>query len=435
MSDGDHATVSLEDLEQPQGLGNREMGWGSDVLAEMIRRIGFKYICVTPGASYRGLHDSLINYLGNRDPQMILSVHEDSTVAIAHGWAKVTDTPMAVALHSNVGLMHAVKAIHNAWCDRVPMFIIGATGNVDAANRRPWIEWIHTSRDQAAIVRHNLKWDDQPTSVAAATESFLRAAKITQTAPKGPVYVCLDVALQEDALDGETVLPDAKRYRAPAALPVAEDAVRETAELLQGARQPAIMIGRCSRDPEAWQARVRLAETLGAAVITNSLSPAAFPNRHPQHLGWPETRLSEVQSDYLRDADVILNLDLVDFAGAMRTIWPDDRIPAKVIHCSAEAHNHNGFAMDYQGLAPADLVLMAEPDTVVPALLKCLGAGGSRSGLDRIPGCPTAPRPSRPGPTAPSRCAILPGISMTPPETGISVLPACRSAGPPTPMT
>ncbi|MHA1109171.1 MAG: thiamine pyrophosphate-binding protein, partial [Alphaproteobacteria bacterium] len=388
MSDGDRTAITLESLEQPEGLGNREMGWGSDVLAEMIQRIGFKYICITPGASYRGLHDSLVNYLGNRDPQMIMSVHEDATIAIAHGWAKVTDTPMAVALHSNVGLMHAVKAIHNAWCDRAPMFIIGATGNVDAADRRPWIEWIHTTRDQAAIVRHNLKWDDQPTSVAAATESFLRAAKITQTAPKGPVYVCLDVALQEDALECEPILPDAERYRAPAALPVAEDSVRAAAELLKGAKQPAIMIGRCSRDPASWDARVRLAEILGAGVITNSLSPAAFPNRHKQHIGWPETRLSDEQSDYLRDADVILNLDLVDFAGSMRTLWPDDDIPAKIIHCSAEAHNHNGFSMDYQGLAPADLTLMAEPDTIVPALLNNIGEAGRKSGLGQIPARP-----------------------------------------------
>ena len=104
---------------------------------------------------------------------------------------------MAAAIHSNVGLMHASMAIFNAWCDRQPVVIIGATGVVDATKRRPWIEWIHASRDQAAMVRHYVKWDDQPGSIGAARESILRAGLVAKTAPQGPTYVVLDVELQE----------------------------------------------------------------------------------------------------------------------------------------------------------------------------------------------------------------------------------------------
>src|SRR5215475_7184885 len=188
-------------IERPALANETGDYWGSDAVALMLREIGLPYVALNPGASFRGLHDSLVNLLGNHQPQILLCLHEEHAVAIAHGYAKVTSKPLAVALHSNVGLMHATMAIFNAWCDRVPMLIIGATGPVDAARRRPFIDWIHTVRDQAAMVRHYTKWDDQPASVAAAEESLLRAMQLSTTAPCGPVYVVLDVALQEMAYE------------------------------------------------------------------------------------------------------------------------------------------------------------------------------------------------------------------------------------------
>ena len=150
--------------------------FGSDVVAQTLRDLGVPYIAINPGASFRGLHDSLVNFLGNTRPQILLCLHEEHAVAIAHGYAKVTGAPLAVVVHSNVGLMHATMAIFNAWCDRMPVVVLGATGPVDATKRRPWIDWIHTARDQGALVRPYVKWDDQPASPAAARESLLRAA-------------------------------------------------------------------------------------------------------------------------------------------------------------------------------------------------------------------------------------------------------------------
>src|SRR5439155_25802767 len=165
-----------------------------------------------PGASYRGLHDSLVNYLGNERPQILLCLHEESAVAIAHGYAKVTGKAMAAAVHSNVGLMHATMAIFNAWCDRMPMVILGATGPVDAAKRRPWIDWIHTARDQGAIVRNYTKWDDQPASPAAAREALIPATWIADTAPKEPVYINLDAETQEASLAKPLAAIEAARF-------------------------------------------------------------------------------------------------------------------------------------------------------------------------------------------------------------------------------
>src|SRR6202012_1891373 len=109
-------------------------------------------------------------------------------------------------------LMHATMAIFNAWCDRAPMLLLGATGPVDAARRRPWIDWIHTAKDQGALIRAYTKWDDQPASTDEAIEALLRAMLITETAPRGPTYVCLDAGLQETRLDVMPTLPDPARF-------------------------------------------------------------------------------------------------------------------------------------------------------------------------------------------------------------------------------
>ena len=146
----DHTAVAS--IERPASLPGGNALFGSDVVAEVLRALEIPFVALNPGASYRGLHDSLVNHLGNTTPQMLLCLHEEHAVAIAQGWAKVTGTPMAVVVHSNVGLFHATMAIFNAWGDRMPVLVLGATGPVDAAKRRPWIDWLHTAQDQGALV-------------------------------------------------------------------------------------------------------------------------------------------------------------------------------------------------------------------------------------------------------------------------------------------
>src|SRR2546430_2647222 len=219
-------------MEQPAGTPPPAPQFGSDVVAEVLRALALPYIALVPGASFRGLHDSLVNYLGNRDPQMLLCLHEEHAVAIAHGYAKVTGQPMAVALHSNVGLFHATMAIFNAWCDRMPVLILGATGPVDAVKRRPWIDWIHTARDQGALIRPYTKWDDQPASPGAARESLLRAWWLANATPQGPVYINLDAEMQEAKLTEELPPIDLARFIPAVAQSPAPESVAKAIDLL-----------------------------------------------------------------------------------------------------------------------------------------------------------------------------------------------------------
>src|SRR5687767_3886167 len=337
----------------------------------MLRALDIPYLALNPGASYRGLHDSIVNYLGNERPQMLLCLHEEAAVAIAHGYAKASGRMMGVVLHSNVGLMHGSMAIFNAWCDRVPMLILGATGPWDAAKRRPWIDWIHTSSDQGALVRDYTKWDNQPASVPAAYEALLRAVQMADTAPRGPTYINLDAALQEAKIGAMPALPDVARYRAPQSPRPQENLVHEAARLLSAAKSPAILVGRVSRDPAAWQKRIALAEKLQARVFTDIKTPAAFPTDHPLHAAPPATF---PDGALLREADAILSLDWVDTAGTLKAAWGDAPIGAKVIRVSVDAHLHRGWSADYQGLPPSDVYLMCEPDVAVPMLLDAVRA-------------------------------------------------------------
>ena len=364
------ADPAVAAVERPPPAGANAPGFGSDIIADALSSLDIPYIALTPGASYRGLHDSIVNYLGNSKPQMLLCLHEEAAVAIAHGYAKVTGKAMVSAVHSNVGLMHATMAMFNAWCDRMPMVVLGATGPVDAVKRRPWIDWIHTARDQGALVREYTKWDDQPASPGAAREAILRGTWIANTAPQGPVYINFDAEVQEAKVSEPLPPIDVARYMPQISTAAPAEQVKQAAAMLKGAKQVLILAGRSSRDPEVWKARVALAEALNARVLSDLKIGASFPTDHPLYFGSPRAVTPE-GVEGLKDVDVVLSLDWVDLAGALRWFGPSPS--AKVIQISLDHRIHNGWSMDHQGLPPVDLLLSADPDLVVPELVKEIG--------------------------------------------------------------
>lgn len=379
-------------VERPVPYESKECLFGSDAMAETIRDLGIEYIALNPGASFRGLHDSLVNHLGNEGPQMLLCLHEEHAVAIAHGWAKVTGKAMAAVAHSNVGLMHATMAVFNVWCDRMPLILLGATGPVDAAKRRPWIEWIHTSADQGALLRGFTKWDDQPASVCAARESMVRAAWIAETNPQGPVYINLDAGLQEHELGADwRAIGDVDRYRPRTEGGGGEDSIAKIARLLASAKKLVILAGRTSRSEVAWNNRIKLAEKLGAYVLTDLKIGASFPTDHGLHAGTPGIYATPEARDIFGGADVVLSLDWVDLGGALDAAF-GGRVPdAKIIQISQDHTVHNGWSMDHQSLPPVDVMLSANPDDVLGALIAELDGLPKAAGAADLPAAKPAP--------------------------------------------
>jgi len=376
--------------------------WNSDTIAQLLRDIGIDYVAICPGSSFRGLHESLVNHLGNAQPEMLLCLHEEAAVAIAHGYARVTGKPLGVIVHCNVGIMHATMAVYNAWCDRMPMLILGGSGPLDSVRRRTPIDWLHSVSDQAALVRSYVKWDDTPLSPKAAIESILRGYQMATTAPKAPVYITLDQRLQEDSFPHTRDLkPVPERFRAPASPAPDPALIEQAADLLLSAESPVILAGRVSRDEKAWQERLKLAEFLGARVLTDLKVAGAFPTDHPLHGPDPAIAFSpEDGVAIMRDADVILSLDWWDQATLFRQAWGEANVSATVIRCSIDTFIHRGWTRDHMGLTAVDVDILAEPDRVVPQLLRELeqNAGDQfrRAAVKRLSACRAKKREPEP---------------------------------------
>src|SRR3989475_5824954 len=346
-------------------------GYGSDLVVELLHAVGIEYVALNPGATYRGLHDSLVNYGGNRAPELVLTTHEEIAVAMAHGYAKARGAPMAAVVHDIVGLQHASMAIFNAFCDRAPVMVLGATGPMDATRRRPWIDWIHTALVQGTQVRDYVKLDDQPASVAAIPEAFLRAWRLAQTQPQGPVYVCLDAGLQEEALERAVPVPDVARF-APATPPHADPrALDDAARRLVEARFPLLVVESLGRHPEATPVLCRLAERLAAPMVdlaSESEGRPSVPSRHPLDM-------TGARQEVVAEADVVLALDVTNFLGALGAVDRATRAVrlfnehARVIAISLDDYAVRSWAHTFQSLVPVDLPIAADAGVTLPSLL------------------------------------------------------------------
>jgi thiamine pyrophosphate-dependent acetolactate synthase large subunit-like protein len=274
--------------------------YGSDVMVDAIKACGFKYVSLNPGSSYRGLHDSLVNYGGN-DPEIITCNHEKLAVGIAHGYAKAAREPMACILHDIVGLLQGTMGIYYAWIDRAPVVVFGGAGPMAYDRRRPNIDWIHTANIQGNVVRDYTKWDDQPASVASVPESVLRAYRIATAAPQGPVYVALDAGLQEDEVGDDIALPNWDRLKTPSPIGPDPRALRALAERLCAAERPLIVTSYAGRDAGAFAQLTELSELLGVGVIDTGWR-LNFPNRHPH----------AVTMELIPESDCVLFVDVKD---------------------------------------------------------------------------------------------------------------------------
>jgi thiamine pyrophosphate-dependent acetolactate synthase large subunit-like protein len=349
-------------------------GYGSDLVVDLLRAAGVEYVALNPGATYRGLHDSLVNHGGNRAPELVLTTHEEIAVGLAHGYAKAKGAPMAAVVHDIVGLQHASMAIFNAFCDRAPVLVLGATGPMDATRRRPWIDWIHTALVQGTQVRDYVKLDDQPASVAALPESFLRAWRVARTEPLGPVYLCLDAGLQEQPLEHPVALPDVARFRPPAAPHPDPQALDDAARRLAEARFPVIVVESLGRRPEATPALCRLAELLAAPMIDlagESQGRPSVPGDHPLDM-------SDARHEVVGEADVILALDVTSFLSGLGETDRSTREvrflneAARVIAISLDDYAFRSWAHTFQSLAPVDLPIAADAGLALPALVSAV---------------------------------------------------------------
>ena len=341
--------------------------YGSDLIVDLLRAYDIEYAAMNPGATFRGLHDSIVNYGGNRTPQLILCCHEEIAVAVAHGYGKAKGRPMVAIVHDLVGLLHATMAIYIAWLDRAPVLVLGATGPMAVEERRPWIDWIHTALVQGQAVRDYVKWDDQPASMQSIVESVIRAHRVAVTDPAGPIYLCFDAALQEQRLEHVPAIPDVARFAPSRPAQGDPSAIATAAKWLTEAAHPVAIADYVGRRPTGVRALIDLAETLALPVIDLG-SRFNFPNTHPLDL-------TGAQEELLEQADVVLALDVFDLQKALTTVDRTTRLArpligerTRVIHISLNDLLTRSWAQEQGRLQPVDLPIAADTAVALPAL-------------------------------------------------------------------
>ncbi|HEY1234699.1 MAG TPA: thiamine pyrophosphate-dependent enzyme [Candidatus Binatia bacterium] len=349
---------------------------GSDFMVDVIKATGMEYMASNPGSSFRSLQESIVNYGGNKKPEFLTCTHEESSVAMAHGYAKAAGKPMGIMAHGTVGLQHATMAVYNAWCDRVPIMMFA--GNfLDADKRRPGVEWYHCVQDPAAIHRDFTKWDDQPISLQHFAESVMRAYKIATTPPMGPVLITADGDLAEEAVHNE------KKLRMPKftlSIPPQGDsgAVAEAAKMLVAAENPVILADRACRSQEGMKRMVELAEALNAPFVDIG-GRMNFPTTHFLCRSMEKRAL-------IGQADVVLMLEVADPWGQLNTISDPhheyrrlSKPDVKIIHISLGDTLTKANYQDMQRFMPADLAISGDAQATLPALIEAVKSAANMS--------------------------------------------------------
>ena len=343
---------------------------GSDFMVDVLKTLNFEYLCANPGNTFRSLHESLINYGGNKAPEFITCCHEESAVAMGHGYAKIEGKPLLVCVHGTVGLQHASMAIYDAFCDRVPVYVV--LGNFgDSAERFGPVDWTHAAQDPAAMIRDFVKWDDRPVSLQGFSESAVRAYKIATTPPMMPVALVADHELQEYPIrDGaELSIPKLSAVSPPVG---DSGAVAEVARMLVAAENPVLVTDRVARTPAGLAGMIELAELLQAPVVDRN-GRMNFPTRHP--LNHTERAGAAIGS-----ADLIAGLELTDFWDTIYSVSgqlnpkvrPATKPGAKLVSITANDLFMKSNYQDFQRYAPVDLAIAADAEATLPSLVEAV---------------------------------------------------------------
>jgi acetolactate synthase I/II/III large subunit len=340
---------------------------GGDFMVDVLKSLDIDYLAMNCASSFRGLHEAVINHGGNTKPEIITCPHEEIAVHMAQGYAKIEGKPMAMICHGVVGLQHATMAMYNAWCDRVPVIVMG--GNIMEANKRgPGAEWVHAAVDPAALVRDFVKWDDQPASLQHFAESAVRAYKVATTPPMAPVMLSLDAELQENPI------PDAKALRIPkfsrVIPPQGDDAaLAELARMLVAAENPVILCDRVARTPAGMPLMVQLAETLQCAVVDN-FGRMNFPSRHPLNHSFRRSVIAQ--------ADLIVAMEVNELWGSLHSF--SDRIvrtsdanykkTAKIVTLGSRDLYMKSNYQDLGRYQEVDLTIAGDAEASLPVLIE-----------------------------------------------------------------
>ncbi|HEY1472563.1 MAG TPA: thiamine pyrophosphate-binding protein [Pseudolabrys sp.] len=401
------AKIAASEAGVPQEIKAETGRPGSDFMVDVIKTLDIKYLPCNPASSFRALHESLIDYGGNKSPEFLTCMHEESAVGMAHGYFKIAGKPLLTLCHGTVGLQHAAMGIYNAWCDRVPVLVIGGN-ELDAAHRPPGVPTFHSAQDINALVRDFTKWNDTPVSAQHFAQSFVRMYKIATTPPYGPVMMSLDAGLQQEPIREHGEKLYIPRYVASSPPQGDSGAVKEAARLLANAERPVIVVDRAARTANGIKLLVELAEALQAPVVDQG-----------GRMNFPKTHYLSRPPNVIGQADVIIGMELSDFWGTVNGFVDNNehgigvnetkiKAGTKLISISSVELITKSNYQDFQRFQSVDVSMPADAEATLPALIEAVKAaipnerkGQSPSAARRSarpipPGARTCGRPRRP---------------------------------------
>lgn len=319
----------------------REKSCKSAIIEQFLAD-GIEYMFGNPGTVEQGFLDAIADY-----PRMkyILSLQESVAVMMADGYARATQRPALVQIHSTPGLGNAIGALYQANRGHAPLVVIGGDAGVKYLSMDAQM-----AGDLVAFARPVTKWSTMATDSASVLRVLRRAIKIAATPPMGPVYVCLPM----DVMDAPTV-EEARPTSIPSTRVAPDDAlVRQAATLLAAAKTPMIFVGDGVAYSGAQEALTALAEVLGAEVWDADSGEVNMSYSHPLFQGGTGHMFGEVSRPIMSKGDVSLICGTYVLPEVFPELGSIFAPGSKVIHVDLDAYE---IAKNH----PVDLGMVSDP--------------------------------------------------------------------------
>lgn len=328
---------------------------GRYAILEQFLADGIHYIFGNPGTSEEGFLDALWDY---PDLKYILTLQESVAVMAADGYARATQKPALVQIHSTPGLGNAIGALYQAKRGHSPLVVIGG----DAGIKYQAMD-AQMAGDLVALAEPVTKWSTMVMEPSSLLRVLRRAIKIAATPPMGPVYVCLPV----DILDAP-IVEEVRPTSFPSTKVVPdEESLKTATAMLASAQKPMIFVGDGVAFSGAQDQLTRVAEILGAEVWEADAGELNISHSHPLYQGGTGHMFGYQSLPITSKGDV----NLICGTYILPEVFPElgniFAPGAKVIHIDLNAYE---IAKNH----PVDLGMVSDPKLTLESLATMLEA-------------------------------------------------------------
>ncbi|GGR95363.1 MULTISPECIES: thiamine pyrophosphate-binding protein [Streptomyces] len=322
-------------------------------MLEQFRADGVEFMFGNPGTVEQGFLDEL---RGFPDIEYILTLQESVAVGIADGYARATQQPALIQLHTGVGLGNAVGLLYQAMRGHAPLVVVAG----EAGLRYEGLE-AQMAADLVGMARPVTKWATRVVDPDSTLRTLRRAFKVAATEPRGPVLVVLPADVMDRTTD-EPVVPTS--YLDTSSAP-SDSTLAQAASLLVGARKPLIIAGDGVHTAHAQEELGTFARLWGAEVWGADWAEVNLPVDHPCYAGQLGHMFGENSARVTSQADAVLIVGTYVLPEVYPALSGVFATGAKVVHIDLDT---GAIAKNF----PVDLGVVAHPKPALAGLARVL---------------------------------------------------------------